>query len=96
MWGLRQSIQSIYWTDLARETRALAHPHDVIDGLSKNKTIQKSTENLFRVNVNLADLPSNDYNYNSFNYFRTVLHSALLVYKGPSIYKQTNLTNCDI
>ena len=30
-------------------------------------------------------------NDNNFNYFRTVTHSAVLVYKGPSIYKQTNL-----
>ena len=31
-------------------------------------------------------------NNNNFNYFRVVTHSAVLVYKGPSIYKQTNLT----
>ena len=28
---------------------------------------------------------------NNCNYFRMVTHSAVVVYKGPSIYKQTNL-----
>ena len=34
---------------------------------------------------------NNSNTYNNFNYFRTATHSAVLVYKGPSIYKQTNL-----
>ena len=35
-----------------------------------------------------------DNNNDNFTYFRKVAHSAVLVYKGPSIYKQTKiLTN---
>ena len=33
----------------------------------------------------------NNNNNNDFNHFRAVTLPAVLVYKGPSMYKQTNL-----
>ena len=36
-------------------------------------------------------LKNDNSNHNDFNHFRMVAHSAVLVYKGPSTYKQTNL-----
>ena len=36
------------------------------------------------------DDDENNYD-NNFNHFSTLTHSAVLVDKGPSIYKQTNL-----
>ena len=45
----------------------------------------------FWISPVLVPLKKNNYS-NNVNYFRTVTHSAVLAYKGPSIYKQTNLT----
>ena len=54
------------------------------------KVWHRSSVFLFRYTLKVA-LPGENYNNdsnNSFNYFRTVTHSAVLVHKLPSIYNE--------
>ena len=48
---------------------------------------KKQQEKTNTDNKREATYNSNDNNDNNFNYFRMVTYSALLVYKGSSVYK---------